>query len=54
MWMEFRLELYETAYSNCVEDLEIQDLAVSDLVEYLSVEESLNGLEDTDGYSLRV
>lgn len=31
MWMEVRLELYETAYSNCVEDLEIRDLAVSDL-----------------------
>lgn len=31
MWMEVRLELYETAYSNCVADLEIGDLGASDL-----------------------
>lgn len=31
MWMDVRLELYETAYSNCVVDLEIGNLGVSDL-----------------------
>lgn len=31
MWVEVRLELYETAYSNCVADLEIGDLGASDL-----------------------
>lgn len=31
MWMEVRLELYETAYSNYVADLEIVNLGASDL-----------------------